>query len=92
MEKMQECIWRRTNMGKCAKMMKMSWQNTVPKCAKVTIANKTKHRLPYLKIIFQRFMGPRILFSIMATEADKIGFFYPTINPTVNVLPAIYTT
>jgi hypothetical protein len=57
---MQNCICRRINMGKCAEMMKMSCQNTVPKCAKVATAHSTKHRLPYLKIIFQGFMDLRI--------------------------------
>ena len=31
-----------------------------------------------------------MVLSIMATEADKITFSYPTVNPAVNVLPAIY--
>ena len=33
-EQMQNCICRRVYMGKFAKTMKMSWQNTVPKCVK----------------------------------------------------------
>ena len=41
----------------CAQMMKMSCQNAVPKCAMVTIDNNTKHRLSYLKIFSQGFIG-----------------------------------
>jgi hypothetical protein len=33
-------------MGKCAKMMKMSCENVIPKSAKVKITNNTKHELP----------------------------------------------
>ena len=59
-EKMQICFCRRINMKKYAKMMKMSCQNVVPKCANVTTISKTKLSLPYLKVTFQGFMGLRI--------------------------------
>jgi hypothetical protein len=74
-------------MKKCAKTMKMSCQNAVPKCANVTTLSNTKLSLPYL-------WG--LEFPIIATEAGKIAFYYPTINPTfnptANILPATYTT
>jgi hypothetical protein len=47
-------------MGKCAKIMKMSYQNAVPKCAKVTTISNAKHSLPYLKVTFQGFMELRM--------------------------------
>ena len=49
--------------------MTMSWQNSRPKCAKGSSTTNTKQWLPYLKIILQGDMGPRI----MATETDKIA-------------------
>jgi hypothetical protein len=33
--------------GKCAKIMKLSCQNALPKCAKITTTNNTNHRLPF---------------------------------------------
>jgi hypothetical protein len=56
-----ECQCQSQDLSKkCDKMMKMSCQYVVPKCAKVTTDNNTKHRLPYLKILFQGFMVLRI--------------------------------
>jgi hypothetical protein len=52
-KKMPNCICRRKYMWKCAKIMKMFWQNFVLQCAKVTTNNNTNHELPFLKIIFQ---------------------------------------
>ena len=81
-------------MKKYAKMMKMSCQNVVPKCANVTTISKTKLSLPYLKVTFQGFMGLRI--SNHCHRGWQIAFYCPTINPTfnptANILPATYTT
>jgi hypothetical protein len=57
-------------MGKCAKMIKMSCQNAVPKCAKVITLSNTECRLPYLKVTFQGFMGLEC--EIMAIDTDNI--------------------
>jgi hypothetical protein len=40
--------------------MKMSWQNAVQKCAKVTTITNLKLSLPYLKVTFQGFMELRM--------------------------------
>ena len=79
-EKMQNCICRRINMGKCAKMMKMSCQNVVPKYVKVTTRNNTKHRLPYFKIIFQGLMALRI-FNYGHRGWQNSFYFLPNHQP-----------